>query len=279
MADTRDPHKQPPDQIQAAIDALEAQRGVLGDEVVETALAPLKGQLARLSDPDGSGDSGERKLATILFADISGFTAMSDGGDPEQLSDLINRLWRQIDKQIESNQGRIDKHMGDAVMAVWSTDAEHDPVRAVRTGLALQGVLTAFRSESGTELTMRVGINTGLCHLGSVGNTAEYTAMGDAVNLASRLEHEAPLGGVLISQATYRQIRGMFDVTPEKPRRIRGVKQPVRTFVVDKEKPFSFRSGHRGVEGVDTPLVGRDRELNVIHSGFAQGGRMGIYRQ
>ena len=96
--------------------------------------------------------------------------------------------------RIVEGGGTIDKHIGDAVMAVWGIHGsrEDDPERAVRTALTLQGALSEFRSTSGDKLTMRVGVNTGPAHLATVVTTGEFTAMGDAVNIASRLEPRHP---------------------------------------------------------------------------------------
>ncbi len=111
---------------------------------------------------------------------------------------------------------------------------------------------------------MRVGINTGPALLGSVGTAGtEFTAMGDAVNVASRLEHLAPEDGVLISHSTYRHVRGVFDVQPPQEYSLRGKSEPVLAYVVDRAKPQAFRVLTRGVEGVETSTIGRARELDV----------------
>ena len=115
---------------------------------------------------------------------------------------------------------------------------------------------------------MRIGINTGPVVLGLVGTQAEFTAMGDAVNLASRLEHAAPVGGVLISGDTYRHIRGIFDVTAQEPLTVKGKVKPIQTFVVERVKPRAFRMATRGVEGIETRMIGRDAELQILQSAF-----------
>src|SRR5262245_54341892 len=164
-------------QLEQAIAALEAQRALLGDAVVETALAPLRQQLAAL---DAQADAEQRKQITVLFADVSGFTAMSETMDAEEVRDTMNALWARLDSAITSRDGTIDKHIGDAVMALFGAPAarEDDPERAVRAALAMQEALGAFRQERQVGLAMRIGINTGPVLLGQVGTTAEYTAMG-----------------------------------------------------------------------------------------------------
>src|SRR5262249_37351643 len=147
-----------------------------------------------------------RRQATVLFADIVGFTALSETMDAELITGVVDALWSRLDAAIVERGGRIDKHMGDALMAVWGADAsqENDPEQAVVAALALQELVSEFTDESAHPVSMRVGINTGPVVLSRVGTTGEYTAMGDAVNVASRLEHVAPSGGVCIGHDTYR---------------------------------------------------------------------------
>ena len=169
-----------------------------------------------------------RRQVTVLFADVSGFTAMSEHMDAELVSGMMNDIWARLDVVVTEHGGRIDKHIGDAVMAVWGAEAtrEDDPERAVRAGLAAPGA-SWRRSplQAGMQVAMRVGISTGPAHLGAVGTTAESTVMGDTVNVASRLEHLAPIHGVLISHETYRTVRGVFDVQPLGEVEVRGKRE------------------------------------------------------
>jgi len=264
------------ERIEQTIAALEAQRAILGDTVVETALAPLRQRLAALSAPPEpppptparSSAEAQRKLVTVLFADVSGFTAMSETLDAEEVREVMNTLWQRLDGAILAHGGLIDKHIGDAVMALWGaqTAREDDPEQAIRAALDMQRELYVFAEETHREtpLQMRIGINTGLALLGAVGTTGEFTAMGDTVNLASRLEHAAPIGGILISHDTYRHVRGLFDVQPLEPMTIKGKAEPVRTYVVQRAKPRAFRLGTRGVQGVETRMIGREAELGAL---------------
>ena len=207
---------------------------------------------------------------------MRGFTALSETLDPEVLAGLMNDLWTSLDAVIAEFGGRIDKHMGDAVMALWGAEGsqEDDVERAVRAGLALQDAVAAFGEEAGHQLAMRVGINTGQALVGAVGSNSELTAMGDTVNVASRLEHAAPVGGVLVSHDTYRHVRGVFDVEALAPLEVRGRLETVQTYVVLRDKPRAFRIASRGIEGVETPTVGRDAELSRLHAEYeaAAGG-------
>ncbi|MBN1955943.1 MAG: tetratricopeptide repeat protein [Anaerolineae bacterium] len=256
------------EQLEQAIAALQAQRDALGEAVVEAALGPMREKLAELR-AQAAPPEQKRKQVTVLFADVSGFTAMSETLDVEEVTELMNALWAWLDGAIAAHGGRIDKHLGDGVMALWGVEAarEDDPEQAIRAALAMQAELAAFASP--TRLQMRIGINTGPVLLGEVGTMGEFTAMGDTVNVASRLEQAAPVGGVLVSHATYRHVRGLFDVLPQSPLAVKGKAEPAQSYVVLRAKPRAFRMGTRGVEGVETRMVGRDAELLALQSAFA----------
>ena len=251
--------------LQRAIAAQEALRGTLPDEVVDAAVQALRRELAEME-----AATPRRRQVTVLFADLSGFTALSESMDAELVSDLMNGLWARLDVVVTDHGGRIDKHIGDAVMAVWGAESslEDDPERAVLAGLALQEALARFRAEAGIQLAMRIGISTGPAHLGAVGTSAESTAIGDSVNLASRLEHLAPVDGVLISHDTYRTVRGVFDVQPLGEVGVRGKRDPVRVYLVTRAKPRAFRLRTRGIEGVETRTIGRDGESRALQATF-----------
>ena len=256
------------EQLEQAIATLEAQRAILGDAAADASIAAMREKLAALESL-ASADQ-QRKQVTVLFADVSGFTAMSETMDAEQVTDLINDLWQCLDAAIVAHGGVIDKHMGDAVMALWGVDEarEDDPERAIRAALDMQTELGAFREAHDMQLAMRIGLNTGLVLLGAVGTTGEFSAIGDTVNLASRLEHAAPVGGVLVSHETYRHVRGVFDVLPQEPITVKGKARPVQTYVVQRAKPRAFRVPTRGVEGIETRTVGRDAELLMLQNTF-----------
>lgn len=252
------------EQLEQSIAALEAQRALLGDAVVDPALAALREKLAALSPLP---PAEQRKLLTILFADLSGFTAMSEHLDPEEVHTTMNALWARLDAAIRQEGGTIDKHIGDAVMALFGTPLaqEDDPERAIRAALAMQAALRAFPGD----LRMRIGINTGPVLLAGIGTTGEHTALGDTVNTASRLEHAAPPGGILIAYATYRHVRGLFDVQVQPPLAVKGKDEPLQTYLVERARPRAFQVPTRGIEGIETPMIGRDQELRQLQAAFA----------
>ena len=257
-------------QLRVAIAALEGQRAVLGGPVVEAALWPLREALAALEQSQRAEQ--QRKQVTVLFADVSGFTAMAEKMDAEDVAAVMNELWLAVDRSIAEHGGHIDKHIGDAVMALWGADTarEDDPERAIRAALAMQAAVASFQTTRGAPLAMRIGINTGPVVVGMVGTTGEFTALGDAVNLASRLERVAPVGGILIGHDTYRHVRGIFDVQAQETLAVRGRAEPVRAYRVLRAKPRAFRMATRGVEGIETRMVGREAELRALQTAYAE---------
>lgn len=259
-------HSEEYKQLEQAIAALELQRTGLGDAVVDPAIVALRNQQAGLGEEHLPQT---RKQVTVLFADVSGFTAMSESMDPEEVSDMMNALWKHLDVCILEHGGMIDKHLGDGVMALWGakTSQEDDPKRAIQAALAMQTAVSQI-SVPNTDLGLRIGVHTGPVLLGEVGTKGEFSALGDTVNLASRLEGAAPTGRVLISHDTYRHVRGIFDVFPQEPLQVKGKSEPLHTYLVQRAKPHIFRMQTRGVEGVMTRMVGREAELLTLQNLF-----------
>jgi class 3 adenylate cyclase/tetratricopeptide (TPR) repeat protein len=177
---------------------------------------------------------------TILFADIRGFTRLSEVLPPEKLVGAINGCFEVLDESISRYGGEVDKFLGDAVMATFGAPVAHadDPRRAVLAALDMQSAMSRFnaqlRKQIGCELEMRIGINTGVVLAGPIGSHRKraFTVMGDAVNVAARLEHAAPVGGILIGEATRTHIGNAFRLRKRRSVRIRGKGAPVRSFVV-----------------------------------------------
>src|SRR5215211_1530845 len=259
--------------LKKAIDAQESLRPVLGDSVVETTLSVLRDQLAefeRQASQQDVANQARRKLVTVLFADVSGFTAFSENRDAEDVANLVNRLWVRADRIIQEYGGHIDKHIGDAVMALWGTETarEDDAERAVRAALKMQ---ETFKDGVGSlPIRLKVGINSGQVLLSAVGTQGEFTAIGDTVNTASRLVNSADGGQVLISHDTYELVRGIFDVQKQALITVKGKAEPLQTYVIQRVRPRAFRMGRRGVEEVTTRMVGREAEFQIIQSALEQ---------
>ena len=269
--------------LERAISQIEAHRSQLGDEAADIALASMREMLAGLSTNGAvpvAREPQQRKLVTVLFADVSGFTAMAETMDHEIVNDVINSLWARVDKAIIDQSGRIDKHIGDAIMALFGTPTAHedDPERAIRSALQIQSEIQVWKQEQTRALPdyrtqiqniqLRIGINTGPALLGTVGTIGEYTAIGDTVNLASRLEHAAPVGGILISNDTHQHVRGIFNVSALEPIAVKGKSEPVQTYTINGLRPRSFRDTTRGLEGIETRTIGRDKEIARLKTAF-----------
>src|SRR5512132_295686 len=146
--------------LQQALEFLEGQRATLGDQMVDLAQAALREKITRLEHGELASDAPqERKLITVLFADVSGFTAMAEAMDHEVVNTVINSLWSRVDQAIHDQGGRIDKHIGDAVMALFGTPTarEDDPERAIRAALQIQAEVQEWKLEFNDSVSPRQG--------------------------------------------------------------------------------------------------------------------------
>jgi class 3 adenylate cyclase/tetratricopeptide (TPR) repeat protein len=258
------------EQLEQAIVAQEALRTTLGDEVVDAIIAVLREKLAEISI---QAVSDQRKLVTILFADTVASTAMSQHLDPEDVLEIMDGALKAYTEVVNVMGGTVARLMGDGLLAFFGAPIgrEDDAVRAVRCGLDIVRAAQTYAREvearwNVASFNVRVGINTGLVALGEVGGAAgsEYTAMGDAINLASRLESSAPPGGVMISHDTYIHVRGIFEMRTLEPIQFKGKDEPIQVYLVEREKPRTFRVTTRGVEGIETRMVGRESEMQQL---------------
>ena len=261
--------------LSAAIASLEAQRAALGDAVVDPAIAALRAQLTQLETGAGEAEADERKLVTIVFTDVSGFTALSEKLDPEKVRELINACFDWLVPVVQKYGGTIDKFIGDEIMALFGAPIAHedDAERALRAALEMMDALAAFNHSNGTELGLHAGINTGLVVAGEIGghDRRDYSVMGDAVNLAARLEQASSDGDIFVGPATYRLTKQRFDFEPIAPLTLKGKEAPVEVhrLLGAKTAPKSTR----GIEGLRAPLVGRDKELEEIRCALSDLGR------
>ncbi len=268
------------DQLQEAIAQFAGQRARFG-AATETILTVLQERLAALpaeptaaAKPTARPPDEQRKQVTVLFAAIDGFTRLAGATHNTERLRQIDLLWRRLDETIYAHGGIVDKHMGDVIMGIFGVPAarENDPERAVRCAIAMRelaGEALATLggkgvSDKGGELFIRIGINTGPVSLGQVGSDDGQTAIGDAVNVASRLKDAAGAAGVYISQATYRLVQRLFRVETLGPVAIKGRQMPVTAYRVVGARPRAFFPESDGLEGVTVPMIGRDPELAAL---------------
>jgi len=216
--------------------------------------------------------SRERRMVTTLFCDVKGSTAMAEQLDPEEVLEIMSGAFDFLIEPVYRFEGTLARLMGDAVLAFFGAPIAHedDPERAIRAALEIVKGARLEREKGIQGFNVRVGIHTGLVVVGEVGSDlrVQYTAMGDAVNLASRMEQTAPAGGILITHDTYRHVRGVFDVSPQEPLAVKGKAEPVQTYLVQEAKARAFRVGQRGVEGIETRMVGREAELLIVQNHY-----------
>ncbi len=251
--------------IDAAIAAVEAQRLALGDAVTSLVLATLRQQVA---DQQGVQPTleAERKLVTILFADIAGFTALSERTDPEYVRGLMNDCFAYLAPVIQTYQGTIERFLGDAMVVLFGAPLTHenDPERALRAALSLMEALAELNVRQGTALQMHIGVNTGLVVVGGIGSPGrqQYSVMGDAINLASRLDDAAAAGEILVGPETYRLAGPLFDFEEQAPMVMKGKAEPVVCYKLLTARTRT--ASVRGVAGLYSPLVGRTAELATL---------------
>jgi class 3 adenylate cyclase/tetratricopeptide (TPR) repeat protein len=207
----------------------------------------------------------ERRIVTVLFGDVVGFTALAEHLDPEQVKRLIDRAFQRLVDDVTAFGGRVDKLLGDGILALFGAPVAHedDAERAVRAGLRMQQSMARFAQQSSLDqpLQMRIGINTGEVLVGNLAGT-DYTAMGDVVNTASRLQSEAPPGGVLVGEATFALTSGIIEYGPLAELQPRGRENSISTWLaVDTLAPPGSRQRRS-----DLRLVGRDAELGLARS-------------
>ena len=156
----------------------------------------------------------ERKVLSVLFSDISGFTQWSSRREPEEIHSIVNEFYSVMAPIIFKYEGTIDKYMGDGIMAFFGDPIEFEdhPLRAVRTAIEMQKkareLKEQWEAQGKLRLQMRIGVNTGPVVVGNMGSErrVDYTIIGSSVNLAERLQENAPLEGILISQTTYEEL-------------------------------------------------------------------------
>ena len=216
----------------------------------------------------GAGDQQppreERRVVTVLFADLVGFTARAERLDPEDVRAMLTSYYTPLREEIESRGGTVEKFIGDAVMGVFGAPVAHDddPERAVRAALGILSRISQVNAtDSARDLEVRIGVNTGEAFVELDARPSEGEAMvaGDVVNTAARLQTAGPANAILVGEETFRCTRSMFDYEPVGPFMVKGKEQPLSAWRV---RSASRPAGERAVP--DVPMVGRESELATL---------------
>ncbi len=230
-----------------------------------------KEMMANLDAVRASGEMvGERRVVTILFCDVKGSTTAAEQLDPEDWTEVINGAFERMIRPVYQYEGTLARLMGDAILAFFGAPIAHedDPQRAVLAGLDIVAAIAPYREQVklrwGIDFSIRVGINTGLVVVGAVGSDLrmEYTALGDAVNLAARMEQTAQPGTVQIAHDTFRQVKDLFEFEALGSIEVKGKAEPVPAYRVIGRKMQMGRQ--RGIEGLYADMVGRETEMLAL---------------
>jgi len=266
---------EPPDQARFCMDC--------GTPLGGGAPPPAPGSSPASAAPAVPGGDGplpeERRQVTVLFADLSGYTAVAETLDPEAVKALVDRCLHRLGQEVERYGGTVDKYIGDNVMALFGAPVAHedDAERAVRAALGMQDAMaeinTDLQASHGVTFALRVGLNTGEVLAGAVGGSAGYTVTGDTVNVASRLQSAGRHGTVTVGERTFRATSGAIAYEELEPLTLKGKAEPVPAW--EAKGLLARQPARRSVSSAESPLVGRDSELELLGSLFGQVTREG----
>ena len=232
--------------------------------------------------PELLANPEERRVVTVMFADITGSTPLADRMDPEDVRAILTGYFNLMTEQIRKHGGTVEKYIGDAVMAVFGAPFAHedDPDRAIRAALDMQDALDRFNQQrlaqdpEAKRLQMRIGINSG--EVAASSNTRQarqdFLITGDAVNVASRLQAIANPDTILVGERTYLATRNVFDFQALAPLHLRGKTELIPAWVVLglHNDAAGITQHPRGIEGLQAQLVGRSLELALMHATYAR---------
>jgi class 3 adenylate cyclase len=218
-----------------------------------------------------SAIEGERKLVTVLFADVANFTSMSEKLDPEEVHQIMDGCFRVLMDQIHKYEGTINQFTGDGVMALFGAPVAHEDhaQRACYAALSIQNTLVDYgeklKKERGIDFKMRIGLNSGPVVVGSIGDDLrmDYTAIGDTINLASRMETTAKPGTVLISSFTHKLVRDYFKFESLGKIQVKGKEELQEAYELLMTSEVKTRIEAAAVSGL-TRFVGRRKEMEAL---------------
>lgn len=200
----------------------------------------------------------------MLFADIVGFTTMSESRDPEHVKNLVDSWFARLATDVTNHGGRVDKTIGDALMAIFGAPVAHedDAERAVRSALAMQRTIGEMAASAGMDVRLRVGVNTGEVLIGAMRAGGDFTAMGDTVNVASRLQTSAEAGTVVVGPATYQATNGVIAYRDLEPLQAKGREEKISRWIAETTLVMPGRRASQR----RSPLVGRDNEVALLRA-------------
>ena len=212
----------------------------------------------------------ERKVVSVLFCDLVGFTAASESADPEEVQARLAPYHARTRERIEAYGGTVEKFIGDAVMAVFGAPTAHedDPERAVRAGLAVLEAIDELNVADGRlDLSVRIGVNTGeaVVSLGARPELGEGIVTGDVVNTAARIQSQAPANGVAVGETTYRATQRAFEYDPLDPIDAKGKSEPIEVWRALRP---TARFGSDVIRSMTRPLVGRELDFTLLRGTF-----------
>lgn len=241
---------------------------VLAPAKITQAPAPAEIAVVHTAIPQG-----ERRNVTVLFADTSGFTLLSEQLDPEEVSEIMQDNFAELREEVLSRDGWLAKYIGDAILAVFGAPTAHedDPVRAVRAALAMlarmSGINKRLEGRIASPLQLHIGINTGLVFAGpTTESDGEFTVLGDTVNTGARLQQVAKPGKVVVGEATYLATYWAFEYSKLPPFEAKGKRKKLTAYecLGPRARPLAAR----GIEGIQVPMLGRQSELEQLKEVF-----------
>ena len=217
-----------------------------------------------------SAIEGERKIVTVMFADVSGFTSLSEKLDPEDVHSIMDGCFKILMDEIHQCDGTINQFTGDGVMALFGAPLAYEDHarRACHAALSIRKAIGVYakqmKTQYGIDFRMRFGLNSGLVVVGSIGDDLrmDYTAIGDTTNLASRMQGIAEPDSIVVSTSTYSAIAQTFELQPLGKVKVKGKKELVDTYELLREKTYRPRLGLERT--INSDMVGRDNELHRL---------------
>ncbi|RMF50981.1 MAG: hypothetical protein D6755_00385, partial [Anaerolineae bacterium] len=210
--------------------------------------------------------AGQRRNVTVLFVDLSGYTHIASHLDSEEVYYLVQEYLKTLADCVYQYEGFVDKFLGDGLMALFGAPLaqETHAEMALRSVLEMQKAIATLNKKHNLNIELHAGLHSGTVIVGGIGSDMlmDYTAIGNTVNLASRLEDAAPPGDILVSESVYQQTKALFRFLRKAPIQVKGIDEPVQVYKVIGER--ARRGLVRGLEGITPRMVGRQKELQTL---------------